>query len=143
MRPHPYLRAYMAGIVVPTLALLAMLTIYTVGSYVLEPSQFVFAQPVRPLARALVFPVALVPSIWGVWNMLYTSVQSRVGWSLGVHGAVLPLLLIPGGITLARAFDVFTIPMSFALPVFPIGMALYYLVWKYMVGFLNKEMGIA
>ena len=61
MRPHPYLRAYMAGIVVPTLALLAMLTIYTLGSYFLEPSQFVFAQPVRPLARALVFPVALVP----------------------------------------------------------------------------------
>jgi hypothetical protein len=143
MRPHPYLRAYMAGIVVPTLALLVTLTVYTVASYFLEPSRFVFALPVRPLARALVFPVALVPSIWGVWNMLYTSVQTRVGWSLGVHGALLPLLLMPGGILLARAFDVFSIPIGFALPVFPIGMALYYLVWKYVVGFLNREMGIA
>ena len=87
--------------------------------------------------------MALVPNIWGVWNMLYASVRSRVGWSLAAHGALLPLLLIPGGVTLARVFDVFTIQMRFALPVFPIGMAVYYLAWKYLVGFLNKEMGIA
>jgi hypothetical protein len=75
--------------------------------------------------------------------MLYESVRSRVGWSLALHGAVLPLLLIPGGVALSRAFDVFTIQMRFALPVVPIGMAVYYLAWKYLVGFLNKEMEIA
>jgi hypothetical protein len=33
--------------------------------------------------------------------------------------------------------------MPFALPMVPIGMAVYYLGWKYLVGFLNQEMGIA
>ena len=144
MQPRPYLRAYMAGIVVPTLFLLCIMTVYALTSYYLEvPSQFVFGLPARPLARALVFPMALVPNIWGVWNVLYASVRSRVGWSLAAHGALLPLLLIPGGVILARAFDVFTIQMRFALPVVPIGVAVYYLAWKYLVGFLNKEMGIA
>ena len=144
MRPHPYLRAYMAGIVVPTVFLLCIMTVYALTTYYLEvPSQFVFALPARPLARALVFPMALVPNLWGAWNMLYASVRSRVGWSLAAHGALLPLLLIPGGVALARAFDVFTIQMRFALPVVPIGMVVYYLAWKYLVGFLNKELGIA
>jgi hypothetical protein len=44
---------------------------------------------------------------------------------------------------LARAIDVFTIQWRFALPMIPIGMAVYYLAWKYLVGFLNEEMGIA
>ena len=52
------------------------------------------------------------------------------------------LVLIPGGILLARTLDVFTIQMRFALPMVPIGMAIYYLAWKYIVGFLNDEMGI-
>ena len=53
------------------------------------------------------------------------------------------VVLIPGGIALARLFDTFTIQWQFALPMFPIGMAIYYLAWKYFVGFLNEEMGIA
>jgi hypothetical protein len=44
---------------------------------------------------------------------------------------------------LARALDVFTIQLSYAAPIAPIGMAIYYLAWKYVVGFLNREMGIA
>jgi hypothetical protein len=47
------------------------------------------------------------------------------------------------GIPLARTLDIFTIQWSFALPMAPIGMAAYYLAWKYVVGFLNDEMGIA
>ena len=42
-----------------------------------------------------------------------------------------------------RLFDTFTIQWQFALPMFPIGMAIYYLAWKYLVGFLNNEVGIA
>ena len=133
MRPHPYLRAYMAGIVVPTLFLLAAITVYTFSrSYVRVP-----------LERAIVFPMAVVPNLWGAWNILYLALGSRVRLPLGVHGALLPLLLVPAGVTLASALDVFTIQPRYALPVVPIGMALYYLVWKYLVGFLNEEMGIA
>jgi hypothetical protein len=144
MRPHPYLRAYMAGIVVPTVFLLVIVTVYALFRFYLEvPSQFVLAMPARPLTRALVFPMAIVPNLWGVWNMLHLKLRSEVPLSFGAFGALLPLLLFPGGITLARALDVFTIQWRLALPIIPIGMAVYYLAWKYLVGFLNEEMGIA
>jgi hypothetical protein len=93
--------------------------------------------------RAILFPMAIVPNVWGAWNMLYLRIRSRVPWSVGVHGSLLVLLLIPGGVALARAFDVFTIQLQFALPMVPIGMAIYYLAWKHLVGRLNAEMGIA
>jgi hypothetical protein len=144
MRPHPYLRAYMAGIVVPTLFLLVIMTVYASFRFYLEvPSQFVLEMPALPLRRAIVFPMAIVPNLWGVWNMLHLALRSRVRLPLGLHGALLPLLLFPAGLALARALEVFIIQWELALPMVPIGMAVYYLVWKYAVGFLNEEMGIA
>lgn len=144
MRPRPYLRAYMAGIVVPTLFLLVIMTIDAYHRYYFEvPNQFVLAWPAAPLERAILFPMAIVPNVWGAWNMLYLRLRTRVRWSLSVHGALLPLVLIPGGAALARALDVFTIQLQFALPMVPIGMAIYYLAWKHLVGRLNAEMGIA
>ncbi len=44
---------------------------------------------------------------------------------------------------LGRLFDSFPIEWRFALPMLPVGMALYYLAWKYLVSFLNEEIGIA
>ncbi len=144
MRPHPYLRAYMAGIVVPTLFLLAVMTVLACFRFYFEvPSQFVLEMPARPLERAIVFPMAIVPNLWGLWNMLYLAVRSRVRLPLGLHGALLPLFLIPGGVALARVLDVFTIQLRYALPIIPIGMAVYYLAWKFLVEFFNEEMGIA
>lgn len=144
MRAHPYLRAYMAGIVVPTLFLLVVAAIDAYQKYYFEVSnQFVIPLASRPLERALLFPMAVVPNVWGLWNMLYLRLRSRLPLSLGAHGALLVVLLIPGGIALARLFDTFVIQWQFALPMFPVGMALYYLAWKYVVGFLNEEMGIA
>jgi len=144
MRPHPYLRAYMAGIVVPTLFLLAAMTVLACFRFYFEvPSQFVLEMPAQPLERAIVFPMAIVPNLWGVWNMLYLALRSRMRLPLGLHGALLPLFLIPGGVALARALDVFTIQLRYALPIIPIGMAVYYLAWKFGVEFLNEEMGIA
>jgi hypothetical protein len=144
MRTHPYLRAYMAGIALPTFLLLVIMMVYACFRFYFEvPSQFIVEMPARPLERALVFPMALVPNIWGLWNMLYLAVRERARLSVGFHGALLPLLLFPGGITLARALDVFTIQWQYALPMIPIGMAAYYLAWKFLVGFLNREIGIA
>ena len=144
MRAHPYLRAYMAGIVVPTLFLLVVVAIDAYHKYYFEVSnQFVIPLASRPLERALLFPMAVVPNVWGLWNMLHLRLRSRVPLSLGAHGALLVVFLIPGGIALARLFDTFTIQWQFALPMFPIGMALYFLAWKYLVGSLNEEMGIA
>src|SRR5258708_20465060 len=110
METHAHLVAYMAGIVVPTLLLLVIMTVYACFRFYFEvPSQFIVEMPARPLERALVFPMAVVPNIWGFWNMLHLAVRLRVRLSLGLHGALLPLLLFPGGITLARALDVFAI----------------------------------
>src|SRR5260370_1022960 len=99
MQPHPYLRAFMAGIVVPTIFLLVTMTVYACFRFYLEvPSQFVLAMPSWPLARAIVFPMAIVPNAWGLWNMLYLAMRPRLRLSIGLHGAILPLILIPGGI---------------------------------------------
>jgi hypothetical protein len=144
MRPHPFLRAYMAGIAVPTVFLLVLLAIYAYFRFYFEvPNQFVIPLPGPPLERAIVFPMAVVPNLWGAWNMLHLAVRPRLPLSLGAHGALLPIVLIPTGVTLARALDVFTIQMQFAIPMIPIGMAVYYLAWKFLVGYLNAEMGIA
>jgi hypothetical protein len=113
------------------------------NKYYFEVSnQFVIPLASRPLERAILFPMAIVPNIWGLWNMLYLRLRSRVDLSLGMHGALLVVFLIPGGILLARLFDTFAIQWQFTLPMFPIGMIVYYLAWKYFVGFLNEEMGI-
>lgn len=144
MRTHPYLRAYMAGIVCPTMFLLVIVAIDAFHRYYFEvPNQFVLGLPARPLERAILFPMAIVPNMWGVWNMLYLALRSRVRMPLGIHGALLVLLLIPGGIILARTLDVFTIQLRFALPMIPIGMVVYFLAWKYLVGFFNAEIGVA
>ena len=66
---HPYLRAYMAGIVVPTAFLLVGMTAFTLA-------RFVFEVPV-PIERVVVFPMALIPNLFGVWNMLYVGLRSR------------------------------------------------------------------
>ena len=34
-------------------------------------------------------------------------------------------------------------PDVVSLPIVPIRMGIYYLAWKYFVGFLNEEVGIA
>ena len=144
MKPHPYLRAYMAGIVVPTLVLMVIMAVYAYERYYFEvSSQFVVPLPGQPLDRAIVFPMAVVPNAWGAWNMLHLALRRRARWSLGVHGAVLPLLLMPAGVALARSLDVFTIQWEYALPMIPVGMTIYYLAWKYLVSFLNAEVGVA
>lgn len=144
MKPHPFIRAYMAGIAVPTCMLILILTVYAYNRFYFEvSSQFVIPLPGAPLDRAIVFPMAVVPNVWGWWNMLYLALRSRAKWSLGVHGAILPLLLMPLGVALAGALDVFRLQWEFVLPMAPVGMTVYYLAWKYLVGFLNQEVGIA
>ena len=144
MRPHPYLRAYMAGIVVPTLFLLVIMSVDAFHRFYFEvSSQFVLGLSSKPLERALLFPMAVVPNLWGVWNMAHLATRARTRLPLGVHGSLLVLVLIPTGVVLTRALDVFTIQWRFALPMIPIGMAIYYIAWKHIVGRLNDEMGIS
>jgi len=136
MNKHPYLRAYLAGIGVPTVVLLVFLSVYTIMRYVYDI-------PV-PIERVIVFPMAAVPNAWGLWNMLYVAFLAKRHISLGLFGGALPLLLAPSGYAVTRLLH-FAVPheaLRFAPFALSIGLIVYYLLWKYLVGFLNAELGI-
>lgn len=148
MKTHPYLRAYLAGIFIPTLGLPLLLTGFIVLRFALQA-------PV-PLERGLVFPLALVPALWGLWNVLWLGTHDRIHQPLGLHGALLPFVLLPAGTLIARClgililgansvtwFDAISIPYAWIAVCFAATLAGYYLVWKYAVGFLNRTLGIA
>jgi hypothetical protein len=147
MKPHPYLRAFLAGAFVPTLLLPLLLTGFIVVRLAL---QFPF-----PIERGLVFPMALVPSLWALWNMLWVGSHPRTHLSIGVHGALLPFFLLPGGALVATHLGILAlgsegvtwfhsvyVPYSLIAPVFAAALVGYYLAWKYVVGFLNRTLGI-
>ena len=137
MNQHTYLRAYMAGIVVPTIFLLIAATAFTLARYV-------YNVPI-PIERVIVFPMAVVPNLWGLWNILFIASHQRTHLSVGVHGALLPLILGPLLILMTLLLN-FTIP-GFATHIFPVvapvALIAYYLLWKYFVGSLNQIIGIA
>jgi hypothetical protein len=148
MNTHPYLRAYMAGIVFPTLVLLVVLTGFCIA-------RFVYQVPV-PIERVIIFPMALVPNLFGLWNMFYLWLRPRPHLPIGLHGALLPFVLAPLGITLAstlglvtvgssglECFEHFIVPYQYVALAFTVGLIIYYLAWKYLVGFLNQVLGIA
>jgi hypothetical protein len=64
-------------------------------------------------------------------------------WPIGVHGATLPLVLIPLGLTLARVLRLDFISPTAALALAPVAIGIYYLAWKYLVGYCNDVLGIA
>jgi hypothetical protein len=76
--------------------------------------------------------------------MLFVVSHPRTHLSIGFHGALLPLLLAPLGLLLMHALD-FQIPQFLSiLPVLGVvAFVAYYLVWKYVVSFLNGVLGIA
>ena len=148
MNTHPYLRAYLAGIFIPTLVLPLLLTLFIVVRIVLKV-------PV-PIEQAMIFPMAIVPSLFGLWNMLWLCSPERTHLPIGLHGAVLPLLMAPVGALVATCLGVLVlgshgatwfqaceIPYTLIAPGFLVALAAYYLVWKYIVGFLNRVLGIA
>ena len=148
MSTHPYPRAYMAAIAVPTPILLVGLTVFGI-------LRFACGVPV-PLERLIIFPMAIVPNLFGVWNMLHLALRSRTRLPLGTHGAILPFILAPAGFFLARAlgvlqvtshsliyFGLVEIQYAYVALIFAVGVIAYYLIWKYLIGFLNSVAGVA
>lgn len=150
MRTHPYLRAYMAGVAVPTFMLLVLMSVFATLRFSgapLAPSPdeaptLGAALLFEAIGRAIIFPMAIVPNLWGLWNMLHLAIGRKTKLSLGVHGALLPILIVPLGLMLANAFGMFRFQPLWVIPFGIVAMAAYYLVWKYAVGFLNAEVGI-
>ncbi len=136
MRKHTYLRAYMAGVVVPSVGLLVAMTVFCVA-------RLIYQIPV-PIERVLIFPMAVVPNSWGVWNMLYILLESRRHLAIGLHGAVLPFLLAPIALAVSMLLDIgFMTRLGIFATAVPFAMIVYYLVWKHVVGFFNELLGIA
>jgi hypothetical protein len=136
----------MAGIFLPSLFLLVALS-----GFILM--RLVFQVPI-PIERVIVFPMALVPNLFGLWNILYVWSHGRL--SIGFHGAVLPAIIAPLGAMVGKLlgvltfesqgitwFQQITIPYSLIVPVFCAALVVYYLVWKYIVGSLNQLLDIA
>ncbi len=136
MKTHPYLRAYMAGIAFPTMGLLVAMTVFCIA-------RLIYHIPI-PIERVIIFPVALVPNAWGVWNILYVWLHSRRPMAIGLHGAVLPFLIAPVALTVSRLLDVaFMTRLQVVAIVLPVGVVIYYLLWKHLVAFFNEVLGIA
>ena len=148
MSQHPYLRAYMAGITVPTAFLLVIMTGFFIARHV-------YAVPI-PIERVIVFPMAILPNLFGVWNMLYVRLSQHRRVSIGLHGALLPFVLAPIALTFATSlgfltftasavvwFEALRIPYTFLSLVFPTVVVAYYLIWKHLIGFFNRLLGIA
>ena len=135
MTSHPYLRAYLAGIAVPNVFLLVGLSAFVTA----------LRAGVLPAAleRLLVFPMAAVPNLWGLWNILYVALMRHgVRWPIGLHGAALPFLLLPAGFFLAQTLKIDLYTPARVAAVFPFALMVYYLAWKYLVSFLNRLLGI-
>ncbi len=149
MNTHPYLRAFLSGILVPTLIMPLFLIAFIVLRLGIQIS--------IPIERGIVFPMGLVPILWGLWNMLWQGSHPSTHLSVGLHGAFLPLLLLPAGnadrhsprraaagslachlVLLASRFRMRVIALCFTA-----ALAGYYLAWKYIVGFVNRVLGIA
>jgi hypothetical protein len=148
MNSHPYLRAFFAGAFVPTLLLPILLLAFVILRFGLQI-------PI-PIERGLVFPMALVPSLWALWNMLWVRSHTSTQLPIGLHGAILPFVLLPAGASLATClgilvldrqevtwFNAISLPYAWVAAGFACALAAYYLVWKYVVGYLNRVLGIA
>ena len=103
-----------------------------------------------------VFPMALVPGLWGLWSMFWQWSRERTRLPVGVHGAFLPLLMVPAGAFIATLggvlklgatsvtwFNAITLPYTLIALFLAVAMTAYYLAWKYVVGYVNRVLGIA
>lgn len=136
MKPYPYLRAYMAGITIPTIMLIFLITVFTIARYAFNLS--------NPIERMIVFPMAIVPNLWGLWNMLFLRLRRHGYLPIGFHGAILAVVQTTIALGLFKLID-FELPdfawraWPFAFPVIAIG---FYIVWKHVISFFNTLLGI-
>jgi hypothetical protein len=134
MRGHPFLRAYMAGVLLPTWFLPIVLAAFLIAHFA--------GHAPAGLERAMIFPMAVVPNLWGIWNVLYLALGLHRRVSIGLFGALLPVLLVPAGLAPAAALDWRFYTLRDAAVALPVAMAVYYLAWKYGVGFANRTVDV-
>jgi hypothetical protein len=127
-----YVRAYLAGIALPTLVVCAAGLLIVAFFDRFDPS----------VQRSLILPLATNPLIWGVWNVAWVALGPQRRVPIGWHGVLLAVLLIGVGVLLARCLDVSGITSRGGTAALaPIGIA-YYVLWRYGVSFLNSVVGL-
>jgi hypothetical protein len=131
----------MAGIAAPTAFLLILVCI----------EQLTHSIP-RQEESFLWFPLAVVPNAFGVWNILYVLLRPHWHHPIGLHGVALLFFIAPIGLAFASMQGVvrfeakalvefggtIRLPYSYLIFLPFVGMAVYYLIWKYAVGYLNR-----
>jgi hypothetical protein len=129
---HRYVRAYLAGVALPTIVVCAA------GFLIVGP----FDRFDLSVQRALILPLATNPFIWGFWNIAWVALSPQRRAPIGWHGAVLAVLLVAVGVLIGSRLGVSDItPQAGAAVLPPIGIA-YYLLWRYGVAFLNSVVGL-
>jgi hypothetical protein len=84
-----------------------------------------------------VVPVVLLPIAWGVWNLLWARRHPRV--SIGVWGAILGILAASGLNLYFLAVSLWFPSAAMLLVFLP---AVYWLIWRLVVGPLNEAVGV-
>jgi hypothetical protein len=130
---HPYLRAYMAGIALPTL-----IAPFVAGVIVLHHPSVDRGD----LDLVAVFPIGLVPNAWGLWNMLYLRLSHRREIPIGIHGAALVAVVVPAAYGVQVMLGTVLWSSHIVWVGLPAILVLYYLAWKYIVARLNIALGI-
>jgi hypothetical protein len=130
---HPFLRAYMAGIALPTMVIPLVVAVLAMSHSGGRGAD---------LERVLIFPVGLAPNAWGLWNIFYVWIRRYRELPIGPFGIVLVLIVAPAafGLQVALGHIVWT-PELFAIG-FPLTLVIYYLAWKHVVARLNDLLGI-
>lgn len=130
---HPYVRAYLAGIAVPTM----VIPLVVIGLAIHQPDRLGFR-----IEEIAIFPIGLAPNAWGLWNALYVWLGRRWELPIGPFGAALVLVLAPAAFGLQLALDKVVWTASLFSVGLPLTVAAYYLAWKHLVARLNDLLGV-
>jgi len=130
---YPYLRAFMAGITLPTMVVPAIIALVSMQHSSVRPFH---------LEDVVFFPVGLVPSAWGLWNILYVRLRRHRDVPLGVFGAALLIPLGLAGYAIQTALGKMIWTNEVLVVGVPIAIVFYYLAWKHIVRRLNDLLGV-
>jgi hypothetical protein len=144
MSEHRYLRAYMAGVAFPVAFLPLLVSVVHLIGFLPREVEWIF-----------LVPLIIVPNGFGLWNMLYVKLHSHWHHPIGLHGAALPFFLGPTAFLLVASqgmvsatgnglvyLNTLRVPYWYLTFTPFIALAVYYLAWKYVVGFLNRELDL-
>ena len=123
----------MAGVAVPSVVVCVAAVVVAIRFSALPSS----------VERAMIFPMAINPCIWGAWNALYAALRRRWRIPIGWFGASLAILLIASGVVLAHTLALSFVTMQGAALVVVPTAAVYFVVWKYGVAMLNRLLSIS